>query len=230
MRRSGYFFFCLLLGSGCVSQEGALVSHLTSCGLLSEGEVGPGALRSLYAPDACYQQCFREADCARLEAALCRSSLDLLLACDRRCAHPCGDGTLVAVERVCDGAPQCADASDEAGCPGRGDIVCEDGTRVVGVRCDDVWTCPDGSDERDCPTSPLSMCDGRFFSDYERCDGYRGCSDGADEDGCPAFICDDGRRVTYRVGGESPRCDGWRQCGDGSDEEGCARLEPNCPL
>ena len=232
MRRSGYLFFCLLLLPGCVTQEGALTSHLTSCGLLTEGEFGSGTLRPIYAPDACYQQCLLEADCERLEAALCRTSVDLLLACDRRCAHHCEDGSLVAVERVCNGAPDCADASDEAGCPGRGDIVCDDGTRVVGVRCDGIWTCPDGTDEMDCPTPPQSMCDGRFFSEYERCDGYRACSDGADEAGCPAFTCDDGRRITYRAEGPlrtgSPRCDGWTQCSDGSDEAGCAHLELDC--
>jgi hypothetical protein len=214
----------LVLVSGCQAQ-GVLVAQLEGCGMLTDGELGPAALRSIYAPDACYEDCLAAASCEELEAALCRTSIDLLVACDRRCAFHCSDGTLIGVELRCDGLAQCADGGDESGCPGHVALRCDDGSSVVGRRCDGVSACPDGTDERDCERD---VCDGwRTLWAWDYCDGYAACSDGRDEVGCPTYVCDDGTAITHRPG-ESPRCDGWWRCGDGSDEMGCATLALSC--
>lgn len=217
----------LLAGSmaGCASERAALAAQLESCGLLTEGTVGPRTLDAVYAPDACYEQCLAEASCEQLSAALCRTSLDLLLACDARCAVRCGDGSLLGVERRCDGFAQCADGSDEEGCQFA--LVCNDGRGVPGARCDGSYNCPGGEDEQGCPSTTM-MCDGgRWVGAWERCDGYTACADGRDEAGCPTFTCRDGRRITHRPG-DDPRCNGWTQCGDSSDELGCAQLVTMC--
>jgi hypothetical protein len=223
--RLALFVSVCAFGMGCTN-GGVLAERLRTCGLLSEGETGLRSLGSIYAPDACYRDCLAEAPCEALEQALCRSELELLVACDQRCAFRCADGSLLAVERRCDGFAQCADGGDEAGCPGWGEIACDSGSPVMGARCDWVYQCPDGSDERDCGHYPT--CDGgRTYSVWDRCNGYRSCTDGADEAGCPQLVCDDG--TTFAIPeGATPRCDGWSQCPDGTDERDCASLTLNC--
>ena len=219
---------CAGLGACAPAQGDVLVSRLRECGVLSSGEIGPYVLSGLYAPDACYERCLAEASCERLETGLCRTMLDLLVACDERCAFRCDDGSLLGPERVCDGARQCMEGEDERDCDF--DLVCNDGSRVPGARCDGAWNCPDGSDEQACPGRTGIDCGDRSgtYYDWQRCDGYRSCGNGADEAGCPSFVCGDGSTVTYRDGASGPRCDGYAQCGDGSDERSCARLTLVC--
>lgn len=204
-----------------------LADRLRACGLVSAGDLGPSTLSQIYAPDACYARCLAEASCERLEAGLCRSMLDLLVACDERCAFRCEDGGLIGVERVCDGASQCMGGEDEVGC--HFDLVCANGARVPGARCDGAWNCPDGSDETGCPSQPSQCADGSgYLYPWQYCDGVASCRDGSDEAGCPSFPCADGRTITYRDQQGTPRCNGYVQCADGSDELGCARLTLTC--
>lgn len=220
--RSAMLGLPLVFLAGCANQS-ALVAQLDGCGLLTEGEIGPSITRAIYAPDGCYQDCLGGASCEELTAAVCRTSLDLLIACDQRCALRCGDGTLLGIERRCDGVAQCMDGADEAGCPGVAELTCNDGTRVMGRLCDGISTCLDGTDEADCVRD---TCDGwRTLWPWDYCDGYAACSDGRDEAGCPTHTCADGTEVTHRPG-ETLRCDGAWRCRDGSDEQGCATLRP----
>jgi hypothetical protein len=222
------FAFCAALGACAPAQGDVLASRLRECGVLSSGEVGRYVLSGLYAPDACYERCLAEASCEQLETGLCRTMLELLVACDERCAFRCDDGSLVGPDRLCDGVRQCMEGEDERDC--EFDLVCNDGSRVPGARCDGGWNCPDGSDEQACPGQTGIACgDGSgFYYDWYRCDGYSTCANGADEAGCPSFDCSDGSTVTYRNDASDPRCNGYMQCRDGSDETDCATLTLVC--
>jgi hypothetical protein len=216
---------------GCAPTEAGavLAPRLRECGLLSSGTIGPYTLSGIYAPNACYEGCLAEASCEALEDGLCRTMLDLLVACDERCAFRCDDGGLLGPERLCDGAMQCMGGEDEEGCAF--DLVCTDGSRVPGARCDGGWNCPDGSDEAGCPpSSGYFECTDRSGTLYtwQRCDGTPSCSDGSDETGCPSWICESGQRLTYREREASPRCNGYPQCTDASDERNCAALTVRC--
>jgi hypothetical protein len=206
----------LLLGACADDRPPSLTAHLRECELLSEGFIRDFPL---YAPDDCYARCLGAATCTELEAALCGTSIDLLRQCDHQCAHRCPDGSLIAVEAVCDGVEQCPSGEDETNCT---TFQCADGSAVaVAARCDGSWTCPDGSDEIDCPTF---VCrDGMEIRETLVCNGYDNCLDGADEQGCPVFRCDDGTEIWVGFA-----CDGWAQCSDGSDESRCADVVATC--
>ncbi len=213
----------ITFAAGC-SAGAPVTAKLSECGLLSDGDVGTRVTGRFYQPTDCYRQCLDGASCAELQGALCGTSIDLLRRCDERCAHHCDDGTLIAVEDVCDGAMQCAGGEDERGCP---TLACMDGSTTTGAACDGRWDCPDGSDEQGCPS-----CESRWggtmpIDSSIRCDGYMACADGSDEQDCPEYRCDDGTTFTYPEG-SSRRCDGWTLCPDGSDEAGCAELTLTC--
>jgi hypothetical protein len=202
---------------------GPVASRLQACGLMSEGELGSQLQGRLYAPTECYEACLGSASCDELNELLCGGALTLRRRCDERCAYRCGDGTLFGVERRCDGAMNCADGSDEAGCA---TWSCDATTLPARVRCDGYLSCADGSDERDCGYA--TSCDGgRTLYGWERCDGYPHCIDGTDEQDCLELVCDDGQRFTVREPDQG-RCDGWALCRDGSDERGCATLSVSC--
>ena len=219
-----------IVTAGCAPTEGAaLTARLRECNLLSAGALGPYTLSGLYAPNECYEHCLASASCEQLEEGLCRTMLELLIACDEQCAFRCDDGGLLGPERVCDGAMQCMGGEDEADC--HFDLVCRDGTRVPGAGCDGGWNCSDGSDEAGCPSSSgyFACADGGgMLYEWQRCDGTPTCGDGSDEAGCPSWICESGQRLTYREREASPRCNSYPQCADGSDERGCAMWTLQC--
>ncbi len=219
----------ITIGSfGCASDAHVLTERLTECGLLTEGEVGASALAPFYAPSACYRECLATAECDALEDAMCGTSIELLRACDERCAYRCPDDSLIGIERVCDGAAQCEGGADEEGCA---TFACGDGTTVATrARCDGSWHCPGGQDEMGCPPPFSCMAAwGTSSGDWMVCDGWAQCVDGSDERDCPVHQCANGDRHSLRIGAQ-PRCDGWTQCSDGSDEAGCAQLMPMCAM
>lgn len=207
---------------------GALVDRLRGCGLLSEGTLTASTLDGFYIPDGCYAGCLAEGRCEDLSATICRTSIDLRRGCDERCAHACADGELIANSRVCDGAMDCTDGSDESGCP---HFTCGDGTEVsIIARCDGYPQCSDRSDELGCAGYCQSIYDYEVPVRFYRCDGYAYCRDGSDEAGCGTFHCESGYDLHFDTG-RSVVCDGYSQCGDGSDERGCpaiARLAATC--
>jgi hypothetical protein len=174
---------------GCAAhneeREETVSARLRACGLLTEGALGADLL---YSPSACYQECLSTATCDELQDALCGTSIDLLVDCDARCAFECGDGSLLALEEVCDGRAQCEDESDEASCGEPSACARRDSGADV-VECDGVRQCADGSDERACE---FDCGDGVVASPDARCNGWEQCPNGADEVGCAelTLMCD----------------------------------------
>ncbi len=210
----------VLLLAACAEPRPNLTDHLVECGFLTPGERVHLALRDVYLPSDCYEDCFARASCEAILATLCRTSFDLAFACDQECALRCGDGTLIGPERECDGAQNCTDGSDERGCTNT--VVCSNGSTAVGARCDGRYDCGDGSDEQACPGL---TCGDYTLPPSDRCDGIPRCFDGSDERDCPTYRCANGRMFQDT---SNARCNGYIECEDGSDEAGCARFTLTC--
>ena len=181
-------------GGSDVSQ--LVTQALQDCGLLSEG-VLPTFGSEVDDYTACMAQCYADASCADLEMTYCQTGdfgQGLSMECMTQCAahgHTCGDGTSVPPAWVCDGAPDCEDASDEPDdCPGP--FTCDNGTNEIpaGWVCDGEFDCEDQSDEAGCPVPPSFTCgDGSTVPAYYQCDQEEDCIDGSDELDCAMFLC-----------------------------------------
>ncbi|KAL1433094.1 hypothetical protein MTO96_002059 [Rhipicephalus appendiculatus] len=163
---------------------------------------------------------------------------------------PCSDGmTCVQKENVCDGEPQCPDASDERDCIRLGcqkdmyACLVDGVTRCLkrSLVCDGVADCDDHEDENNCNQTVLNARPG-FFDDSPL--------DLDDKNDVPAIRDVGGRSLVppppVPVDGKCRptefscfatktcvpsqwRCDGTADCEDGSDEVNCTRrvcLEP----
>ncbi|CAF0957368.1 unnamed protein product [Adineta ricciae] len=159
----------------------------------------------------------------------------------------CASGHCVSNTSRCDGIPQCADVSDEIGCPPRG----PNGTYCAADRftcnntlcinknwvCDGDNDCHDNSDEtlEVCRTVPCNSTyhfrctNGRCIYRWRMCDHVDNCGDNSDEDihgvcrtrnqpiTCPQYKCEH----TNRCIRFSDLCDEYDDCGDESDELTC---------
>lgn len=147
-----------------------LEARLRGCGLLTEGAFG------CTEPDGedCVASCAPGASCDDLRAMSCEglagsgTELDRCIGrcadrldarCDNggcpRAVFTCSDGSSVEQREACDGQADCADGSDELGCPV---FTCDDGTEIPARRrCKGGVECPDGSDELGCAEP---VCDG----------------------------------------------------------------------
>jgi hypothetical protein len=128
---------------------------------------------------------------------------------------------------VCDGTPDCADATDETHCglPSCAGFVCADDVCVpMEQLCDGQADCNDGSDEVACvlPDCDGLVCDGGGTCALRSqiCDGTPDCADTEDERHCGGFcdgvLCADGRCARA-----SDVCDGQPLCTDAEDEQNC---------
>ncbi|KAB0803781.1 hypothetical protein PPYR_00751 [Photinus pyralis] len=160
---------------------------------------------------------------------------------------PLNASVCIPMERVCDGAADCPDASDESveqGGPCE-NVVCNDsqhkcdGTMCIAKYwvCDGDKDCFDGSDED--PKLCTGQCNDRHFTCENskrcipqewKCDSVVDCgpNDNSDEKYCTVagcsimeFKCNNSRCISINM-----YCNGIDDCKDGSDEMGCAICNP----
>ncbi|XP_048480934.1 low-density lipoprotein receptor-related protein 4 [Plutella xylostella] len=160
---------------------------------------------------------------------------------DGGCHQPCNKAsfscqtscTCIAMEKRCDGAADCPDAEDEAGCARACDelenrTLCSSGAVCIALDwlCDGDNDCGDFSDEThcvNCTRDQFQCANGLCIHKEWVCDGDNDCQDHSDEQNCTKGTC---RENQFMCGmGECIathwRCDKEADCPDNSDEAEC---------
>lgn len=167
---------CFVMGSflvvSCVGDSGdgggsatctRASSKLRGCNLLGAG-AWSDCEEPVGAGERCESNCFLNASCADLSAALCDNSLPSALeTCLDACPadeFTCGSGETIPASWQCDGGEDCGDGSDEDGCQSTGTtFTCGSGeTIALNWQCDGEDDCTDGSDEVGCPEGGELIC------------------------------------------------------------------------
>lgn len=200
---TGMLLYLVTANGACSSSESgsyceALTGRYRECGLLTEGEYH-GCADLDDAAERCERECIDGATCADLTELLCSSQLSSVELCFDQCtaqdSFRCADGSRFSVSSRCNGADDCADGSDEVGCPDSTlTFACRNTPDEVPFsdRCDGNKDCPDGSDESRCLSRQTFACaDGtKEISVDAQCNGIEDCADGSDEGaGCARVQC-----------------------------------------
>jgi len=169
-------------------------ARLVSCGFYSTGHYPCQGLPTQAMPDedTCMVTCQANATCEELENLACYwvstgGMADCMVDCRKKFSFSCGNnGPIIPESWVCDDENDCADGSDEQGCPQGNGFYCPDGEKLeIYDLCDGWEDCDDGSDEQGCPSDSGFTCqDGEKIGADEVCDHWPDCEGGEDEDGC----------------------------------------------
>lgn len=191
---------CNTGGGGGGGGSNALTNALIACGVLTPGTFNQFGGEATEPYDNCMVQCFAGGTCDELEAFACFYDLTLYDRCETEClqvhGHMC-DGMVLDPFSKCDGFQDCADNSDELGCPPP--FMCGDGSQISpDWQCDGEFDCEDGSDEAGCPATMTFACgSGEQVPASWQCDLEPDCADGSDENGCAMLVCPNGGTETF---------------------------------